>query len=250
MEALKTHFTKIYKREPTEEEFAYLVDLCTGMGIDQNDEFLLIFLAIQKMIADGQLGTSEIVKKNADLLKEFEKSACKTGEMKVNEYGEQIKKLFAKGVAEHKRIQGETVQSLVNALNASKQAHTQFLNGLDEKLEKSLMAKVGDVISAASKTATSRANWFFIGTTICIVTVLFFGCFLYSTYMAYNLGKRAGGGGETTPIMALASKYDQNLLEQILQCERPGWTKVEANGRMGCKPDVPEGGAKGWYLPD
>lgn len=134
MEALKSHFTKIYKREPTQEEFAYLVDLATGMGIDQNDEFLLIFLAIQKMITDGQMGTSEIIKKNTDLLKEFEKSACKAGEMKVNEYGELIKKLFAKGVAEHKRIQSETVQSLVNALKASKEAHTDFLDGLNDKL--------------------------------------------------------------------------------------------------------------------
>lgn len=249
MEALKSHFTKIYKREPTREEFAYLVDLCTAMGIDQNDEFLLIFLAIQKMISDGNLETSEIVKKNGDMLKNFEQTADKANRQKIDEFKAQAVSLFSKAVAEHKRIQGETVQTLVNVVTASKEAHADFLRGLDDKLEKSLMKKVGDVINAASRTAASKANWFFIGTTICIVTALFFGCFLYSTNMAYNLGKRAAGGGETTPIASLAHKYPPETLEQILHCEWPGWKKVEVNGRLACRPDAPEKGAKGWYLP-
>ena len=232
MDALKTNFTRIFKREPTEAEFSYLVELVNGMGIDGNDEMLLIFLSIQKMVSDGQMGTANLLKNNSAAIE-------KASDAKVREFGERIKELFAVGVKEHKRIQGETVQTLVNALQASKAAHTQFINELDKKIEKSLFSRVGDVLKNAAQSAVTRANWFFIGSTISIVTALFFGCLIYATYQAYNFGRDAS---------ALA-RYEPGVAEKILHCDWPGWEIVEEDGQLICKPGLPEDGPQGWRLP-
>lgn len=192
MDNLKRNFIKINKRQPTEAEFAYLVDIVTSMGIDENDEMLLIFIALQKMIADGQLGTAEVVRQNSESIDAFSDQLAKCADAHVAVFQEGIKKLFAQAVDKHETIQANTTQTLINAVRAFKGEHDAFIKRLDEKVDKELTGKVQDLVASASRNAKTRLSWLFIGGTVTIVCSLFFGCFLYATKLAYDKGQEAG----------------------------------------------------------